>query len=1029
MTQEGPPPVSGPPGDAPGLIRCDQCGAEVPALEVCVRCGDPLAEELRRGRQGRVRETFAAAPDESRRTVHLVSTLYPALPRDDMRAFRAALIGGFLLVVALGVLGYFPVAVLVAAIVVPLVTIIYLYDVDVYEDEPVRVVAFTFLWGAVTGALFAWALDRVVPMTVAGLASVSATGFGGVDIPVARAIVAPVIAGAIMLAGPMLLLRQERFNDALDGATFGVASAVAFTGAQTIVTSASLFQSGLHPVGDPLPWVVLLLGIGLAVPLVAAGAIGGATAAIWLRYRTPVADRGMLGPLGHPAVALGLAALLLVLAALARAMLSDVAALAVLAVLAVAALLWLRRSIHVGLVQESREIPIGPAIRCANCGRMTPQHTFCGSCGVALRALPKARPAGDAGGTRLGRRGVLVVFGITIAVVACLGAAVAYIVSQDRDKPRCPDPTLPCPGIRAPLSDWTPRFDTAMGYGFEYDPGLWQLTKSEEGFDVLESTVIGAILRISVMPVQDADAPRALDRERRFAADRISALKEDEAPERAIVGNPSLGQRGGSAGVFGGVMSGAQGASFNLSVAIVAASDGIATAVVSLWVDDATRDAGLSFADQVLNSFVWPTDLVGRAELAARISGAAAGTADAELPTRGLAPADLATAYGIAPLWDAGITGKGMTVAILQFGTEDEADLKAFDAKFGVHGPAPERIPVDGGLSDREGFKKAMGDGSDESFVGFSTEAALDTQALRAVAPDAQILVYGTPLGAWADGIEAVVKDGRARVLSISYGSCTDLMADPSMDGFRKPIEQALDHAAAAGITVLISSGDVGAYACRRFDPTDLHASPGWPDCTPGAISVGGTILDIAANGAYLRETGWQEYLSGAGTGGGLSGLHPRPSYQAGVAGVDNARSNGGRQCPDISADASPATGYLIHWTDPITGEAGWQAVGGTSASTPFWAGVLTLVQQQATAAGVAFPEGENLGSLLYRVAARHPEAFHDVTRGGNLLDPATSGWDYATGIGSPDAALLAKAMVEELGGRAPAKEEGAAAG
>ena len=96
--------------------------------------------------------------------MRLVSTLYPALPREEIRTFQTALIAGTALIVLLGVLGFFPVAIVAAAVLVPLITVIYLYDVDTYEDEPVRVVALTFLWGAVDGWRCSRALlDQLLP--------------------------------------------------------------------------------------------------------------------------------------------------------------------------------------------------------------------------------------------------------------------------------------------------------------------------------------------------------------------------------------------------------------------------------------------------------------------------------------------------------------------------------------------------------------------------------------------------------------------------------------------------------------------------------------------------------------------------------------------------------------------------------------------------------------------------------------------------------------------------------------------------
>jgi hypothetical protein len=201
----------------------------------------------------------------------------------------------------------------------------------------------------------------------------------------------PLLEGVLMIAGPLVLLRWERFNDVLDGATFGAASAVSFGGAHLIVQSLPIFSAGLRPAGDPLPWVVQMLSLGVLQPVIAAGAIGAFAAALWLRYRAPVNDRHALGLVGRPAFAGLGAAALLVAAGLAKTLLPLIPQTLVLAVIAIVALLWLRRALHLGLLQESREISVERDIRCPNCGLMTPEHTFCGECGVALRALPSAR--------------------------------------------------------------------------------------------------------------------------------------------------------------------------------------------------------------------------------------------------------------------------------------------------------------------------------------------------------------------------------------------------------------------------------------------------------------------------------------------------------------------------------------------------------------------------------------------------------------------------------------------------------------
>ena len=319
--------------------------------------------------------------------MRIVSTLFPQLPRADMGFFRWALTLGVVVVVALTVLGVYPVALLAAALLVPLLMVLYLYDVDVYEDEPIRVIALTMAWGAVGGAVTAVVASLIAPVDVTLVVAPRA------DSLIVRGVVVPLVGGALMLAGPLVLLRYPKFNDVLDGATFGAASAVTFVAAQTVTTALDLFSAGVQPPGDQLPWLGRLLVLGLAQPLVAAGVIGATAGAFWLRHRAPARDRGALGAFGNPPLATALAAASLVAAALGLSLLQQPLGLLWMTVLAAAALVWLRRVIHLGLLQEAAEIDIAAPITCANCHRSTPYHSFCGHCGVALRALPKARHA------------------------------------------------------------------------------------------------------------------------------------------------------------------------------------------------------------------------------------------------------------------------------------------------------------------------------------------------------------------------------------------------------------------------------------------------------------------------------------------------------------------------------------------------------------------------------------------------------------------------------------------------------------
>jgi hypothetical protein len=206
----------------------------------------------------------------------------------------------------------------------------------------------------------------------------------------------PILEGVVMLIGPLLLLSQRRFNDVLDGATFGAASAVSFGGAQLIVQSLPILSAGLRPSTDPLTGAVQIVSLAVLQPVIAAGAIGAVAAAFWLRYRSPIADRRALGLVGVPLVAAIGGAALLIAAGLVKALVPLIPATLLLVPIAALAMLWLRRAIHVGLLQESREIEVERSIECPNCGRVTPEHTFCGNCGVSLRALPKGRQPRDA---------------------------------------------------------------------------------------------------------------------------------------------------------------------------------------------------------------------------------------------------------------------------------------------------------------------------------------------------------------------------------------------------------------------------------------------------------------------------------------------------------------------------------------------------------------------------------------------------------------------------------------------------------
>jgi kumamolisin len=124
------------------------------------------------------------------------------------------------------------------------------------------------------------------------------------------------------------------------------------------------------------------------------------------------------------------------------------------------------------------------------------------------------------------------------------------------------------------------------------------------------------------------------------------------------------------------------------------------------------------------------------------------------------------------------------------------------------------------------------------------------------------------------------------------------------------------------------------------------------------------------------------------------------------------------RQIPDVAAAADPLTGYKIYdSTSGCSGTDCWTAVGGTSAAAPLWGALIVLANQQAKASGkksMGF-----INPVLYKMGSDGslPSPFHDIMLGGNLYYQATSGWDFSTGWGTPDAAVLVKALVDQAPG------------
>ena len=391
-----------------------------------------------------------------------------------------------------------------------------------------------------------------------------------------------------------------------------------------------------------------------------------------------------------------------------------------------------------------------------------------------------------------------------------------------------------------------------------------------------------------------------------------------------------------------------------------------------------------------------------------------------------LAPGDIATIYDITPLYNAGINGTGQKLVIVGQSDIHMTDIQEFRSNFGLAAKNPAVVVT----------------GSDPGFTDDEAEADLDLEWSGAVARNAAI-TYVNSTNAFNSAIYAIDQD-IAPVISMSFGGC-----ERENQSFIPGNEPTMQKANSEGITFFASSGDSGAAGCDsdQNNSATMGLAVNYPASSPEATGVGGNEFngDLSnpgqywgnSNGAnggsalsYIGETAWNDTAENgalSASGGGASSCDssgcasgfPKPTWQTGT-GVPN---DGVRDVPDVAMAASPDhDGYLFcsknGGADCTNGIATNETIGGTSASTPVFAGIAVLLNQQLanTPAGLG-----NINPELYTLAQNTSNgAFHDITTGNNQV-PCTkgttdcpnggsigylagTGYDQVTGLGSVDA-------------------------
>ncbi|MCU1247258.1 MAG: Peptidase propeptide [Edaphobacter sp.] len=337
-------------------------------------------------------------------------------------------------------------------------------------------------------------------------------------------------------------------------------------------------------------------------------------------------------------------------------------------------------------------------------------------------------------------------------------------------------------------------------------------------------------------------------------------------------------------------------------------------------------------------------------------------------------PPQIAALYQFPP----NASAAGQTIAIIELGGGYRtADLTTYFKSIGQKTPKVSMVSVDGGKNSPTNANSADG------------EVMLDIEVAAAVAPGANIVVYFAPNTdqGFLDAVANAVHDTKNKpsVISISWGAAESNWTAQAMAAF----DAACQSAAALGITITVAAGDNGS----TDGVTGGQNHVDFPASSPHVLACGGTKL-LGSGSTITSEVVWNELTNNEGaTGGGVSNFFPLPPWQASAGVPKPTNPAGGRGVPDVAGDADPVTGYVIR----VDGKN--MVIGGTSAVSPLWAGLIAVANAQ---------NGKSAGFIQPAIySAKGKAAFNDITSGTNYTGSplgfkAGPGWDPCTGLGTP---------------------------
>jgi pseudomonalisin len=375
--------------------------------------------------------------------------------------------------------------------------------------------------------------------------------------------------------------------------------------------------------------------------------------------------------------------------------------------------------------------------------------------------------------------------------------------------------------------------------------------------------------------------------------------------------------------------------------------------------------------------------------------------------THYLFPADFAAIYDLDPLYSAGTSGNGASIAIAGRSNIDLSDVAAFRSLSGLAAKTPAVILA----------------GTDPGLVANDQdESTLDVEWAGAVAPAAAVSLVAAASTSSTDGVDLaaqyIVNHRTAPVVSVSYGSCEQDMGAAELAFYNSLWEQA----ASQGMSVFVASGDAGAAGCSAGSAArGAQTAVNGLCSSPYSTCVGGTEFNEGSNPAqywstansagygsaqgYIPEEVWNESGANGGlglwaSGGGASVVYAQPAWQAVVNGAGAAA--GMRAVPDVALSSAGHDGYVVyengsHWI-----------ISGTSAAAPAFAGVMALVVERTGGVGLGSANAE-----LYSLVNAERNPFHATLSGNNSVPGVAGFWangaayNLATGLGSVDGAAL----------------------